>query len=101
MGKAEPPIWAQYSKPRKASVGRFSEVWDQLNILDSELQPPGKDGVSDVSSEASETPNLQLPTDAPQDSVSVVTMAGVSVGQYDVSAGMTVSTLRDRIALSR
>lgn len=130
--------WAQNIASR-AALGRFSEVWHQLNSLDVALQPSRRaDAQQQISLEGEEFcthcgnagdssrrfcgncgTTLQKPThmvqadggapksqrvkddDTYPGSLHVVTVGGSLVGEYVIDAGMTVSTLKDQIALSR
>jgi len=90
----KPAPWVKY-RGSHAATGRFSQVWDQLNTLDSNLNLAH--GVPGSNEAAQATHTLRLTDDI---SLTVVTLAGRFVGKYTVTAGMTVSTLRDKIALS-
>lgn len=94
-----PSSWAQRNASRAAS-GSFSKVWDQLNSLDVALRDTR---VCETDTVKSDNVAHQHPSedDAPLGNLSVVTISGDVVGDYDVFPGMTVSTLRDKIALNR
>lgn len=72
-------------------LGRFSEVWEQINALDFVQQGSDFDKVN-VLEQTLGTTHRKL---------RVVNMAGNLVGDYDISPGMSVSTLKDKIAATQ
>jgi len=95
------PSWAECN-PTQAAAGRFSQVWDQLNSLDYDLRDSQKDAHVDPSIKlVNGTHRCPATDDSHSGILTVVTMAGDLVGEYEVAPGMTVSSLRDKIAHSR
>lgn len=84
------------------SVVRFSDLWHQMSKMESALQPAQYDEVA-----ASMTSLTRAAMEGEQDTVktcgvlTVVNMAGAVIGDFEVALGMTVSTLKDRIAKDR
>jgi len=72
-------------------VGRFSEVWDQINNLDFVQQGSERGNINILEQTLGITHRC----------LRVVNIAGNSVGDFDISPGMSVSTLKDKIAASQ
>lgn len=92
----------QECNPERAATGRFSQVWDQLQSLDFDLRDSQRSeeaaGAVEPTSAAEQACS---PDTACLGSVTVVTISGDMVGEYAIERGMTVSSLRDRIAHTR
>lgn len=89
------------SKPPRSLVastpltrGRFSEVWCQLG-------DPGRSGTNSTGQDNCKAEQHTVPSSPAVGSIKVMNLAGNLVGEFDISPGMTVSTLKDRIATTR
>jgi len=95
------PSWAECN-PTQAAAGRFSQVWDQLNSLDFDLRDSQEYPLVDTYIKpVNAAPRNPATDDAHSGIITVVTIAGDLVGEYEIAPGMTVSSLRDKIAHSR
>lgn len=89
------------SKPPRSLVastpltkGRFSEVWCQLG-------DPGRSGTKGIGRDSFKVEQHPVPSSPALGRIQVTNLAGNLVGEFDISPGMTVSTLKDRIAATR
>jgi len=85
---------------KRAETGPFSNVWSQLNSLNAVLNDSSSSSNSPLKGAClSEAP---LDQDEPSSGrITVVTMGGEIVDNYELTPGMSVRALRDKVAASR